>query len=93
MNDLVEWYYQYQPTDYEYNTENIGQCDIKHIMMLPIKTITSVLKSRPRWCNEKAILSETNKQFYVYRGVGNVTSLRNHIRKHRYYVNIMLVAW
>jgi glycosylphosphatidylinositol transamidase (GPIT) subunit GPI8 len=62
-------------------------------MMLPIKTITSVLKSRPRRCNEKAILSETNKQFYVYRGVGNVTSLRNHIRKHRYYVNIMLVAW
>jgi len=34
-----KWYFRYKITD----TEKIGQCDVKHIMMLQLKTITSAL--------------------------------------------------
>ena len=40
---LTEWYCQYQQTHSA--TENIGQCNGKHIMTLSIKTITSLLKA------------------------------------------------
>ena len=40
--DLSEGYCEYQRTDYD--TENVGQYDIKHIMVLQIKTTMPVLK-------------------------------------------------
>jgi len=41
--DLTVWYYQYQEATLTQILKIISQCDIKHMMMLPIKRITSVL--------------------------------------------------
>ena len=45
--DLTEWYYQYQHTDSDWQIF-ICQCDLRHIIMWPMKTITKTsITARP----------------------------------------------
>ena len=83
--DLNEWYFQYQYTDHLMLTSDIFSintltillkiichCDIKHIMMLLIKTKTSVLKVLTFIIRLAVILASMsfstihNSHYYIY---------------------------